>query len=87
MVDNDVVMISDAVDAKGTFYQPTASFSPKIDSDVTDISDVSIQKFSLVASTSHTKKMIAVVINGQIWTSQVYDQSSSRVSYKLVTCL
>ena len=88
LVDNDVVMVSEAIDGKGTFYQPSATFSRKINGDTPDISDVSIRRFSLVASTSHTNKIIAVVINGQIWTSQVYDQTSAQVRYKpLVTTL
>lgn len=80
LIDKDVVMISDAIDGKGTFYQPTATFSPKIDGDVSDVTDVAMRRYSLVSSTSHAKKIIAIAINGQIWTSQIYDQTSPQVS-------
>ena len=82
LVGNDLVMISDSIDSKGTFYQPTCAFSPKMaleDADDSTHKPLINQKFALSAATYHAKKMIAVAIDGHIWTSQIHPQTSSQV--------
>ena len=81
---DDLVVVSEARDMKGTLYLTTGAFRPKpqqttkavastVEDDGQDITLASTN-YSLITSTFHGQKYIAVSIDGQIWFSKMHNQ-------------